>query len=80
LQWGGETEYWVTGNPVEEPGIWKFTPMPPRDPVLATPRTFIVQVVRSEADDTPLSAPHQIDYQGCGVGKELFLNIIFDEL
>ena len=80
MQWGGETEYKKTGDLLEEPGFWKFTPIPPRDRDLHVPRTFILQIVRSEADPTPLSAPHQIDYQDCGVGKELFLKIIFDEL
>jgi hypothetical protein len=79
LQWGSEPLCWETGSPMEEPGYWKFTPLA-YGPALGASTTFIVRIVRNESDPTPLSADFRIDYQGCGDGPELFLNIIFDEL
>lgn len=79
LQWGAQTEYWVTGDPMEQPGYWKFTPLP-YGSAMHVNTTFIVRIVRNESDPTPLSADFRIDYQGCGDDTELFVNIIFDEL
>lgn len=79
LQWSGGTEYKQTGDPLEESGFWKFTPLP-RDTSMHVPTTFTLRIVRSESDPTPLSRDFSIDYQDCVIGPELFLNIIFEEL
>ena len=79
LQWGEGTDHWVTGDPMEVPGFWKFTPLPYGRP-MHNNTTFIVQIVRSESDPTALSAPLPIEYENCSVGPEIFQNIIFDEL
>jgi len=80
LQWGAGTEYWKIGAIMEESGFWKFTPMQPYQPSLHASTTFIITIVRSESDPTPLSEPLPIEYQDCAFGPELFQNIIFDEL
>lgn len=80
LQWAGGTEHWKTGAIMEESGFWKFTPMQPYQPSLHDSTTFIITIVRSESDPTPLSEPLPIGYEDCAFGPELFQNIIFDEL
>lgn len=79
LQWSGGREYKITGDPMEAPGFWKFTPLP-FDKSMHVNTTFVIRIVRSEAEPTPLSAPHPIDYVDCLVGPELFLNVVFDQL
>lgn len=79
LQWSGGSEYRNTGDAMEEPGYWKFTPLP-YGPSLHGDTTFIVRIVRSESDPTPLSRDFRIEYRNCSVGPELFLNIIFDQV
>ena len=74
-QWEGGTEYWVTGNPLEQPGIFKFSIV--QGPAYHGSKTFVLQIVESEADPVPLSEPLSFPVQDCADGPELFKNIIF---
>jgi LysM repeat protein len=79
LAWSEGTEYFKTGDPMEEHGFWKFTPLP-YGPALHGDVTFRLRMVRSESDPVPLSNDFNLQYRNCSVGPELFLDVTFDEL
>jgi hypothetical protein len=74
-QLDGHTDYWVTGNPVEQPGIFKFN-IPPGQIYHGT-KTSTLQIVESEANPVPLSDPLTWQVSDCTEGPEFFSGIIF---
>jgi LysM repeat protein len=78
VQWqlgGGPPDYWVTGDPIEEPGVFKFMVFP--GPIYHGTKTSTIQIVESEANPTPLSEPFSWQVQDCIDGPELFVNVTF---
>lgn len=75
-QVGQYTRYDVTGDPLEEPGYFKFTILLP-DPIYHGTKTSTLQIVESEANPVPLSEPHTWEIQDCVEWPEFFSNIIF---
>jgi hypothetical protein len=77
FQWNGQDpEWWVTGNPMEQTGIFKFD--------LGMPglhyhgnKVFTLQIVESQSNPIPLSEPLTWQVSDCMDGPEFFSNIIF---
>ncbi len=74
-QWEGGTEYWVTGNPMEKTGIFKFSIV--QGPAYHGNKIFSLQIVESQANPVALSETLSFPVQDCALGPELFKNIIF---
>lgn len=77
-QLGGHVDYWVTGNPIEQPGVFKFMIFP--GPIYHGTKTSTLQIVESEANPNPLSEPFTWQVQDCVDGPELFVNVTFRQL
>ncbi len=75
-QLGEYTHYWVTGDILEEPGIFKFNIQLP-DPIYHGTKTSTLQIVESEANPVPLSEPLTWQIPDCMDGPEFFGNITF---
>jgi LysM repeat protein len=74
-QLGGYVDYWVTGDPIEQPGAFKFMIFP--GPIYHGTKTSTIQIVQSESNPTPLSEPLTWQVQDCIEGPELFVNVTF---
>jgi LysM repeat protein len=72
---GLEPLYWVTGNPMEKTGVFKFSVIPGQ--VYHGTKTSVLEIVESESNPAPLSAPLTWEILDCTVGPEFFSNIIF---
>lgn len=75
----GESFFEITGDPQKawRPGEWKFTygyGQASFDPHVAT--EFVLQIVQSAGNPTPLSEPLTIHYAGCGTTGQI-TNIVF---
>ncbi len=68
-------DYWVTGNPIEQPGTFKFGIFP--GPIYHGNKTSTIQIVQSESNPQPLSEPLTWQVQDCLEGPELFANVTF---
>lgn len=75
-QVGEYTKYWVTGDPIELPGVFKFNISTP-DPIYHGTKTSILQIIQSEADPVALSKPFTWPILDCQEGPEFFGNIVF---
>jgi len=74
-QLNGHVDYWVTGNAIEQPGVFKFGIFP--GPIYHGTKTSTVQIVESEANPSPLSEPLTWQVQDCLEGPEQFVNVTF---
>lgn len=74
-QLDGYVDYFVTGEPVEGPGVFKFFIYP--GPIYHGTKNSILQVIASESDPTPLSAPLTWRIPDCAQGNASFINITF---
>jgi hypothetical protein len=75
-QLGEYTKYWVTGAPIEKPGVFKFSiPLP--DPIYHGTKTSTLQIVQSEANPVALSEPFTWQIRDCQDNPEFFSNILF---
>jgi LysM repeat protein len=75
-QLGSYVDYWVTGNPIEVPGVFKFSIQVP-NPIYHGTKTSTLQIVQSEANPVPLSEPFTWQVLDCTQGPEFFDNIVF---
>ncbi len=77
-QLGGYVDYFVTGNPVELPGVFKFDIIATQSqPIYHGTKTSTIQIVESEANPTPLSEPFTWQVLDCIDGPERFVNVTF---
>jgi murein DD-endopeptidase MepM/ murein hydrolase activator NlpD len=74
-QLDGYVDYWVTGDPMEQPGVFKFFIFP--GPIYHGAKNSILQIIASEANPTPLSAPLTWRIPDCTEGNASFINITF---
>lgn len=75
-QVGQYTMFWVTGDPIELPGVFKFN-IPTPDPIYHGTKTSILQIVQSELNPVALSEPFTWQIFDCTEGPEFFSNIVF---
>ncbi len=75
-QLGNDVDHWVTGNPIEVPGVFKFSIQVP-NPIYHGTKTSTLQIVQSEANPVPLSEPFTWQVLDCTEGPEFFDNIVF---
>jgi LysM repeat protein len=74
-QLGSHVDYWVTGDPIEGAGVFKFMIFP--GPIYHGTKTSTLQIIESEANPTPLSEPFSWQVEDCVDGPELFVNVTF---
>ena len=74
-QLDGYVDYWVTGSTMEQPGVFKFFIFP--GPIYHGAKNSILQIIASEANPTPLSAPLTWRIPDCTEGNASFINITF---
>jgi len=72
---GNVIGYWVTGNPIEQPGTFKFFIFP--GPIYHGTKNSILQIIESESNPTSLSEPLTWQIRDCLEGPELFVNVTF---
>jgi LysM repeat protein len=72
---GNVIGYFVTGNPVEQPGTFKFFIFP--GPIYHGTKNSILQIIESESNPTPLSAPLTWRIPDCTEDNVSFINITF---
>jgi len=65
----------VNGNPMEQPGTFKFDII--RGTIYHGPKNSVLQIIASESNPTPLSAPLTWQIKDCNDGPERFVNITF---
>jgi len=75
-QVGQYTRFWVTGDPLELPGVFKFSIAIP-DPIYHGTKTSTLQIVHSEFNPVALSEPFTWQILDCTVGPEFFSNMVF---
>jgi LysM repeat protein len=79
-QLDGYVDYFVTGNPVELPGVFKFDIIATQaQPIYHGTKTSTIQIIESEANPTPLSEPFTWQVQDCIDGPERFVNLTFQQ-
>ncbi len=77
-QLDGHVDYFVTGNPVELPGVFKFDIIATQSqPIYHGTKTSSIQIVESEANPTPLSEAFTWQVLDCIDGPERFVNLTF---
>ena len=78
MRWqvGRYTKYNVTGDPLELPGVFKFSIHVP-DPIYHGTKTSTLEIVQSQANPVPMSEPFSWEILDCTVGPEFFSNIVF---
>jgi LysM repeat protein len=77
-QLDGHVDYWVTGNPVELPGVFKFDIIVTQSqPIYHGTKTATIQIIESEPNPTALSEPFTWQVQDCIDGPERFVNVTF---
>ena len=77
-QLDSHVDHFVTGSPVELPGVFKFDIIATeRQPIYHGQKTSTIQIIESEADPTPLSEPFSWQVQDCNDGPERFINVTF---
>jgi LysM repeat protein len=74
-QLDGHVAYFVTGDAVELPGVFKFMIYP--GPIYHGTKTSTLQIVESEANPVPLSEPVTWQVLDCLEGPERFVNVTF---
>ena len=74
-QLDGQVDYFVTGDPIEGAGTFKFEV--PKSGIYHGTKNSILQVVESESNPTPLSAPLTWEIGDCLDHPERFINITF---
>jgi LysM repeat protein len=72
---GNVIGYWVTGNPIEQPGVFKFMIFP--GPIYHGTKNSVLQIIESESNQTALSEPLTWQIRDCLEGPELFVNVTF---
>lgn len=65
----------ANGNPMEDQGTFKFFIFP--GPIYHGTKNSILQIIASESDPTPLSAPLTWRIPDCAEGNASFINITF---
>ena len=74
-QLDGYVDHRVTGDPVEQPGTFKFFIF--QGPIYHGTKTSTIQIVESESNPTPLSEPLTWQVLDCVDGPERFVDITF---
>jgi hypothetical protein len=79
-QLAGHVDYFVTGNPVELPGVFKFDIIATQSqPIYHGIKTSTIQIVESEANPKALSEPFAWEVLDCIDGPERFVNLTFQQ-
>jgi LysM repeat protein len=77
-QLDGYEDYFVTGDPIEGPGVFKFDIIATKSqPIYHGTKTSTIQIIESEANPTPLSEPFTWQVLDCNEGPERFVNVTF---
>jgi len=74
-QLDGYVDYWVTGDAMEEPGVFKFFIFP--GPIYHGAKNSILQIITSESNPTPLSAPLTWQIPDCVGHNVSYINVTF---